>query len=144
MANVSAAIAGTDAVISTLGAAKGSMMTEASRAVIAGVGGGIRRGVMLSPFTVLRSRQARLGPHAGRHDQGQSSGRRAAALERSRLDDRARLRLANGPAAGHPRVLPGPATLRLADTVTHAAMAAWLLAAVTDQSLSRRSAAIGG
>jgi len=36
--------------------------------------------------------------------------------------------------------VPSSATLRLADTSTRADVAAWLLDAVTDQSLSRRSA----
>src|SRR5690348_1490700 len=49
--DVARAMAGVDVVISTLGANGGTLMTDATRAIIAGAGrGGARRVVMLSSF----------------------------------------------------------------------------------------------
>jgi NAD(P)H-binding len=51
------------------------------------------------------------------------------------------VRLANGPASGRARVLPGTQTLRMGDSITRT-VAAWLLGAVADESVTRRGVVI--
>jgi uncharacterized protein YbjT (DUF2867 family) len=109
-ADVTQAMAGVDAVISTLGAAKDSVLTDATRAIIAGAAasGVLLRGSDLD-WTIVHS-----------------------------------VRLANGPATGRARVVADSVTLRMGDSVARADVAAYLLAAVTDQTTSRRAVAIAG
>lgn len=54
-ADVAQALSGVDAVISALGAAKGSVITDATRALIAGTEG-VKRVIIMSSFAVLTDR----------------------------------------------------------------------------------------
>ena len=144
------AMAGVDAVISTLGAAKGSVMTGATRAVIAGSAvSGVRRVVVLSSFAVLRERLSGPAGLMSRLAMGALVKDKTAAedlLRSSNLDWTIvhAVRLTNGPATGGARVVPGRATLKMGDSIARSDVAAWLLAEAADESASRRAIAIAG
>ncbi|MFM9555190.1 NAD(P)H-binding [Streptomyces sp. cf124] len=126
--DVTQAMSGVGAVIGTLRAVGGTVIT---------------RFVELSSFAVLRERlsaPAMLMPRV--------KGKAAAedALRASDLDYTLvhAVRLTNGPAAGVTKLLPESATLRMGDTVSRADVAAWMLTALTDTTTSRRSVVIAG
>ncbi|MFE2424679.1 NAD(P)-dependent oxidoreductase [Streptomyces hokutonensis] len=146
--DVTQAMAGVDAVISALGASGGTVITDATRAVIAGAANtGVSRFVYLSSFAVLHDRLS--GPAkamAGLAMSAMVKDKAAAedALRASNLDWTIvhAVRLTNGPSTGGAKPLPTSATLRMGDTVSRTDVAAWMLAAVTDTSTSRRPVAI--
>ncbi|MGW0948022.1 NAD(P)-dependent oxidoreductase [Streptomyces sp. NPDC002623] len=148
--DVAQAMAGVDAVISALGANGGTVITDATRAAIAGAATtGVTRFVTLSSFAVLHDRLS--GPAkamAGLAMSAMVKDKTAAedALRASDLDWTIvhAVRLTNGPTTGGAMPLPATATLRLGDTVSRADVAAWMLAAVTDVSTSRHSVVIAG
>jgi uncharacterized protein YbjT (DUF2867 family) len=148
--DVGRAMSGLDAVISTLGAAKGSVITDATRAIITGAkASGARRVVVLSSFAVARDRLS--GP--ARAISGLAMG--AMVKDKAAAEDLLRasnldwtivhsVRLTNGPATGRAEVVPDSAALRMSQTISRADVAAWLIAAVTDESAHRRAIAIAG
>lgn len=148
--DVTQAMVGVDAVISALGANGGTVITDATRAVISGATtAGVARFVYLSSFAVLRDRLS--GPAKAMSSLAMSAmvkDKTAAedALRASNLDWTVvhAVRLTNGPATQGAKELPPTATLRMGDTVSRADVAAWLLAAVADTSTSRRSVVIAG
>jgi uncharacterized protein YbjT (DUF2867 family) len=148
--HVGDAMAGVDAVISTLGAASGSVMTDAARAIIAGsAASGVRRVVVLSSYAVLRERLSRPAGLMSRLAMGALVKDKTAAEDLLRSSDLDwtivhAVRLTNGPATGSARVVPGRATLKMGDSIARADVAAWLLTAAADESASRRAIAIAG
>jgi uncharacterized protein YbjT (DUF2867 family) len=146
--DVARAMTGTDAVISTLGATKGSVITDATRAVIAGAdSSGVRRFVVLSSFAVVRDRLSVPAKAMSALAMGAIVRDKTTAeqlLRDSDLDVTIvhAVRLTNGPATGHANALPDAATLRLSDSISRADAAAWLLAAAADRSAHRPEVAI--
>jgi uncharacterized protein YbjT (DUF2867 family) len=146
--HVGRAMTGTDAVISALGAAKGSVITDATRAVIAGAEAtGVRRFVVLSSFAVVRDRLSGPAKIMSTLAMGAIVRDKATAeqlLRDSDLDVTIvhAVRLTNGPATGHAKALPDTATLRMSDSISRADAAAWLLSAAADRSAHRPAVAI--
>ena len=144
------AMAGVDAVISTLGAANGSVMTDAIRAIIAGSAvSGVRRVVVLSSFAVLRERLSRPAGLMSALTMGAVVKDKTAAEDLLRSSDLDwtivhAVRLTNGPATGNVRVVPDRATLQMGDSIARADVAAWLLTAAADELTSHRAIAIAG
>jgi uncharacterized protein YbjT (DUF2867 family) len=147
-ADVGPAMVGVDAVISTLGATKGSVVTDATRAIIAGAAtSGVRRLVMLSSFAVLRDRLS--GPAKLVSSVAMSAVVRDKAAAEDLLRDSDldwtvihAVRLTNGPATGHAKALPDTTTVRMGATISRADVAAWLLSAATDQSARGRAVVV--
>ena len=144
------AMAGVDAVISALGAAKGSVITDATRAIIAGSAtSGVRRVVVLSSFAVLRERLSRPAGLMSGLTMGAVVKDKTAAEDLLRSSDLDwtiihAVRLTNGPATGSVRVVPDGATLQMGDSIARADVAAWLLTAAADELTSHRAIAIAG
>lgn len=146
-AAVASAVEGTDAVVSTLGATKGSLMTDATRAMVAGAKErGVRRVVVLSSFAVQRERLAGVaklvtGWLMGAAIKDKAAGE--AALRASGLDWTIvyATRLNNGPATGV-TVVPETAKVRLSQQIARADVAAFLLDSVTSTEYSRRAVTI--
>lgn len=144
-ADVGRAMVGVDAVISTLGATKGSVITDATRAVIAGAAtSGVRRIVMLSSFAVLRDRLSGPAKLMSSVAMGAIVRDKAAAEDLLRGSDldwtiMHAVRLTNGPATGHATALPDTTTLRMGATISRADVAASLLAAAADRSARGRA-----
>lgn len=147
--DVTRAMAGIDAVISTLGATKGTVMTDASHAIIdAAHANGVRRIVLLSSFLVLRERLSTPAKVV--------SGMAMSAMIKDKVAGEAllrasdlnwtiahALRLSDGPATAAARILPDTATLRLGESISRADVAAWLLAAAgNEHTAARRAVAI--
>ena len=147
--DVRQAMAGTGAVISTLGDAKGTVVAHAARAIIAGAETeAVSRVVLLSSFLVLRDRLS--GPVKS------ISGLAMGAMIKDRLAGEELLRssgldytivhpvrLTNGPATGRARITPETEPLRIRDAISRADVASWLLAAATgDNLVSRRTVAL--
>jgi hypothetical protein len=139
---------GADAVISALGAAKGSVITDATRAVIAGAAGsGVGRFVTLSSFAVVRDRLSGPAKFMSNVAMGAMVQDKLTAedlLRSNELDWTIvhAVRLTSGPATGRTKVLPESATLHIGDTISRADVAAWLIAAVADASTRHRAVAI--
>ncbi|MGX1471668.1 UNVERIFIED_CONTAM: uncharacterized protein YbjT (DUF2867 family) [Streptomyces canus] len=148
--DVTQAMAGVDAVISTLGGTGGTVITDATRAVISGAAtAGVTRFVELSSFAVLRERLSGPAKFMSRTAMGAMVKDKAAAedaLRASGLDYTLvhAVRLTNGPATGAAKPLPESVTLHMGDTISRADVAAWILTALTDTTTSRRSVAIAG
>jgi uncharacterized protein YbjT (DUF2867 family) len=146
--DVGAAMAGVDAVISTLGGRGGDVMTRATRAVIAGADArGVRRVVMLSTFAVRRDRlspPARLVTKLAMDAEVRDKTTAEDLLRAADVDWTIAhaVRLTNGPATGDVEVVPEEATLHLRDSISHADVAAWLLGATADDSMIRRAVSI--
>jgi uncharacterized protein YbjT (DUF2867 family) len=142
-ADVAKAMAGVDAVISTLGAMKGTVITDATKAIIAGSAQtGVRRVVMLSSFAVARDR---LGG-AAKAMTGLAMG--AVIKDKSAAEDLLRdsdldwtvvhaVRLSNGPATGSAKVLPDTVRLHVSSSISRADVATLLIDAVTGPSVRR-------
>lgn len=140
------AMNGIDAVISTLGAAKGTVMTDATRAIILGAeANAVSRVVLLSSFAVLREQlsgpaKAISGIAMGAMIKDKAAGEellRSSGLNYTIVHP---VRLTDGPATGTARVAPETETLRMGSAISRADVAAWLLAAATDESTASRSA----
>ncbi|WP_427168746.1 NAD(P)-dependent oxidoreductase (plasmid) [Streptomyces sp. C1-1] len=148
--DVTQAMTGVGAVISTLGATGGTVITDATRAVISGAATtGVSRFVELSSFAVLRERlSAPAKLMAGTAMAAMVKDKAAAedSLRASDLDYTLvhAVRLTNGPATGTTEQLSESATLRMADTISRADVAAWMLTALTNPTTSRRSVVIAG
>ncbi|MEY9842918.1 NAD(P)-dependent oxidoreductase [Streptacidiphilus sp. EB103A] len=148
--DVEQAMAGVGAVISTLGATGGTVITDATQAVISGATTtGVNRFVELSSFAVLRerlSKPAKLMSSTAMAAMVKDKAAAEDALRASALDYTLvhAVRLTNGPATGTTQQLPESATLRMGDTISRADVAAWLLTALTNPATSRRSVVIAG
>jgi uncharacterized protein YbjT (DUF2867 family) len=148
--DVTQAMTGVGAVVSTLGATGGTVITDATRAVISGANTtGVTRFVELSSFAVLRERLSAPAKLMSSTAMGAMVKDKAAAEDALRASDLDytlvhAVRLTNGPATGVTKLLPGSATLRMGDTISRADVAAWMLTALNDTTTSRRSVVIAG
>ncbi|WP_326835276.1 NAD(P)-binding oxidoreductase [Amycolatopsis rhabdoformis] len=148
--DVGEAMSGVDAVISTLGATKGSVMTDATRAILAGAAvSGVRRIVVLSSFLVVRDRLSGPAGFMSKLAMDEMVRDKAAAEELLRASGLEwtiahAVRLSNGRATGRATALPDSATLRARSTITRTDVAAWLLAALDDRATFARAVAIAG
>ena len=148
--DVTQAMAGVDAVISTLGATGGPVITDATRAVISGAATtGVSRFVELSSFAVLRERLSGPAKFMSSTAMGAMVKDKAAAEDALRASDLDytlvhAVRLTNGPATGAAKPLPESATLHMGDTISRADVAAWILTALSDTTTSHRTVAIAG
>src|SRR5437899_8049125 len=146
---LSRALAGADAVISTLGG-KGSVIADSTSAIVAAAREtGVSRVVVLSSFAVDRDRLDALtrlltGIAMGAIIKDKSAGEQV--LRRSDLEWTivyASL-LTDGPAHGSVAVLPEGAKRRLSQKISRADVAAWMVQAATSVQHSRRSVGITG
>jgi uncharacterized protein YbjT (DUF2867 family) len=128
---------GADVVISTLGAAKGSVITDSTRGILAGARRhGVKRVVVLSSFAVQRERLRPLAKFiTGMAIGSQIKDKRIAEekLRASGLDwtiVHASV-LTNGPASGATSIVPDDAKRSLSQKISRADVAAWLVDAAT-------------
>ncbi|MFF4117639.1 NAD(P)-dependent oxidoreductase [Streptomyces sp. NPDC001714] len=148
--DVTQAMSGVAAVISALGATGGSVITDATRAVISGAATtGVTRFVELSSFAVLQERLSGPAKLMSNTVMGAMVKDKATAEDALRTSDLGytlvhAVRLTNGPATGAVKVLPESATLRMGDSISRADVAAWMLATVSDATFDRRSVVIAG
>ncbi|MFF1303530.1 NAD(P)-dependent oxidoreductase [Streptomyces sp. NPDC058307] len=148
--DVTQAMAGIDAVISTLGATGGTVITDATRAVISGAATtGVTRFLELSSSAVLRERLSGPAEFTSSTAMGAMVKDKAAAEDALRASDLDctlvhSVRLTNGPATGAAKPLPESATLRMGNTVSRADVATWMLTALSDTTTTRRSVVIAG
>ena len=141
--DVARALSGVDAVISALGAAKGTVITDATRALIAAADAqGVKRVIIMSSFAVLTGRLS--GPARLMTGMllGASVRDKAAAEELLRASDLDwtvvhAVRLTNGPATGTAKAVPDSATLKLGNSISRADVASWMLAAATGHQAAR-------
>jgi uncharacterized protein YbjT (DUF2867 family) len=131
--DVSRAMKGTIAVISTLGAPRGTVMTDATRAMLAAAAEhGVNRIVMLSSFAVERDRLTGLT----RAITGMAM--RAALKDKAIAEEMLRAsacdwtiihatRLSDAAASGGASVVPPGVRLSMAQKISRADVAAWLL-----------------
>ena len=146
--DVAQAMTGVEGVISTLGAAKGTVTADSTRAILAGADQtGVARVVVLSTFAVLRDRLSRpatvmskLAMAAVVKDK--SAGEQL--LRESGLDYTIvhSTRLTNGAASGSAAIVADGQKLRLGNSISRADVAAWLLGALDDPTYTRRDLAI--
>ena len=149
-ADVTRALDGIDAVIVTLGATKGSVITDATRALLAGAAQHpVARVVVLSSFAVLRDRlsaPAKLmsGMAMGATVKDKASGEQL--LRESGLNYTLvyATRLTNAAATGGATAVADGETLRLGHTVSRADVAAFLLAQARDTNTAQRAVTITG
>ena len=145
--DVSRAMEGADAVISTLGG-KGSVIANSTQAIVAAAHeAGVNRVVVLSSWLVERDRMdpvTRLltGIAMGAVIKDQSAGEQA--LRRSDLDWTIVYpsMLTDGPGDGSVEVLPERAKRRMTQKISRADVAAWMVQAAMSVQYSRRSVAI--
>ena len=145
--DVTRALDGIDADVSTLGANKGSVITDATRALIAGAETqGVKRVIIMSSFAVLTARLSRPAKLMTRMMGAIVRDKVAAEelLHLSNLDWTVvhASRLTNGPATGKAKALPVNATLKMGDSISRADVAGWLLAAAVDQRAARGSVVV--
>jgi uncharacterized protein YbjT (DUF2867 family) len=146
--DVAYALVGVDAVISTLGAAKGTVITDATRALIAGADAqGVKRVVVLSSFAVLKDRLSRPARFMANTAMGAAVRDKAAAEELLRVCNLDwtivhAVRLTNGPVTGTATVLPEGTLLKMGNSISRAEVAAWLLSAATGDMAARRAVAL--
>ena len=147
-AAVSQATNGADAVISVLGA-RGPVIAEATRAIVTVANQeGPERIVMLSSFAVARDRLTPVSKLVTRMAMGSQIKDKAAGedvLRASSLDWTIvyATKLTNGPKT-EPRVVPETTKVGMAQKISRAAVASFLLQAATDDLYSRRSVVITG
>ncbi len=149
-ADVGRAIAGTDAVISTLGAMKGTLMTDTTRALLAATEESDTRPiVVMSTFAAARDRLTRPAKALTGLMMGAPIKDRTAAEELLRRSGRhyvvahATL-LTNGPATGSAEVVPEGTRVSMKDKVSRADVATWLLQAATEERAAAREVVITG
>jgi hypothetical protein len=136
-------------VISALGSNKGTVLTDATRAIVAGAAAcGVERVVMLSSFAILHEQlsrparfMARLALSAMVHDKVAAE----VELKASGLDWTLvhAVRLTNRPATGRFQVLADDTGLGLRNSISRADVAAWLLAAAPSETLARSEILLG-
>lgn len=147
--DVKSAMSEADAVISTLGSNKGTVLTDATRAIVAGAAAcGVGRVVVLSSFAVLPdqlSLPARLMARLALSAMVQDKVAAEEELKASDLDWTLvhAVRLTDGPPTGRPQVLPDDTSMGLRDSIPRADVASWLLAAATSETLARREVLLG-
>ncbi len=148
-AAVARALEGADAVISALGATKGALMADATRAIVAGAERhGVKRVVVLSSFAVQRERlggvaKLMTGLMMGAMIKDKAAGEdllRASGLDWTIVY--ATL-LGSGPATGA-TVVPDGATLGMSQKIARADVAAFLLDTATGDQYRRASVTITG
>jgi len=147
--DLSRALQGADAVISTLGG-KGSVIEDSSQAIVAAArAAGVSRVVVLSSWVVEQDRMdavSRLvtGIAMGPMIKDKSAGERV--LRRSDLEWTIVYPsvLTDGPANGSVVVVPEGAKRRLSERISRADVAAWLVQAAASAQSSRRSVGITG
>lgn len=146
-ADVARALAGSDAVVSTLGGG-GSVIADSTGAIIeAARKTGVGRVVVLSSFFVERDRLGAVprlltGVAMGSVIKDKSAGELL--LRQSELDWTivyASL-LKDGPVSGSVEVLPEGAKRRISDRISRSDVAEWMVQAATSSQLSRRSVGI--
>jgi len=145
--DVVGALAGADALISTLG---GSVIADSTQAIVdAARQTGLKRVVVLSSFLVERQRlnapmRLATGLVMGAMVKDKTLGEEM--LRSSGLDWTIIYAspLTDGPATGSVSVLPEGAKWGMSDRISRADVAAWLVAAATGPQDSRRSVAITG
>ena len=146
--DVSRAMASVDAVIVTLGAAKGTVLTDATRALLsAAYAQGVKRVVMLSSFAVQRERlSAPAKALTGLSMSAMIKDKTAAEqlLRDSDVDYTIvhASRLANGPTTTDVSAVPDSAPLKLGNSISRADVAAWLIEAAVHGGYSRSAVAI--
>lgn len=139
-ADVTSAMAGADAVISTLGAPKGTVMTDAVRAILAASEAhDVRRIVMLSTFALKRDRLTAFTKVLSGITMRSALKDRSIAEDILRSSDRDWIiahaaRLTNKAANGKAEELPNGAHISMSQTISRADLAAWLLEAATSDS----------
>ena len=147
-AAVSQAMNGANAVISVLGA-RGPVIAAATRAIVAVANQeGPERIVMLSSFAVARDRLTPVSKLVTRMAMGSQIMDKAAGedvLRASSLDWTIvyATKLINGPKT-EPRVVPETTKVGIAQKISRAAVASFLLRAATDDLYSRRGVVITG
>jgi len=147
--DVVGALAGADALISTLGGS-GSVIADSTQAIVdAARQTGLKRVVVLSSFLVERQRlnapmRLATGLVMGAMVKDKTLGEEM--LRSSGLDWTIIYAspLTDGPATGSVSVLPEGAKWGMSDRISRADVAAWLVAAATGPQDSRRSVAITG
>jgi uncharacterized protein YbjT (DUF2867 family) len=147
--DVKSALSDVDAVLSTLGSNTGTVLTDATRAIVAGATANrVKRVVMLSSFAVLHDRlsvpaklMARLAMRAMVRDKVAAE----QVLRASDLDWMLvhAVRLSNGPATGRSRVLPDGTNLGLTTSISRADVATFLLDAATSDAFARSEIVLG-
>jgi uncharacterized protein YbjT (DUF2867 family) len=144
-ADVTSAMAGANAVISTLGAPKGTVMTDAVRAVLAACEAhDVRRIVMLSTFALERDRLTAFTKVLSGMTMRSALKDRTIAEEVLRDSDRDWIiahatRLTNKPASGRAHELPSATHISMSQTISRADLAGWLLEAATSPSQGVRT-----
>ena len=147
--DISRALEGADAVISTLGG-KGSVIADSTQAIVtAAREAGVSRVVALSSWLVERDRMDAMtrlltGIAMGAVIKDQSAGEQM--LRRSDLEWTIvyASMLSDGPARGSVVVLPDGAKRRMSEKISRADVAAWMLQAATGVQHSRHSVGITG
>lgn len=143
-ADVTSAMAGADAVISTLGAPKGTVMTDAVRAILAASEAhDVRRIVMLSTFALKRDRLTAFTKVLSGITMRSALKDRSIAEDILRSSDRDWIiahaaRLTNKAANGKAEELPNGSHISMSQTISRADLAAWLLEAATSASQGAR------
>ena len=151
-ADVTSAMAGAHAVISTLGAPKGTVMTDAVRAIVAACEAhdDVRRIVMLSTFALERDRLTAFTKVLSGITMRSALKDRSIAEEILRSSDRDWIiahaaRLTNKAASGKAQELPNGTHISMSQTISRADLAAWLLEAATSASQGvRREVLLAG
>ena len=144
------ALEGTDAVISTLGAMKGTLMTDTTRALLAATDQDDTRPiVVMSTFAAARDRLTGAAKSVTGLLMGAPIKDRAAAEELLRRSGRHHViahatRLTNGPATGAASVVPAGTKVSMSDTVSRADVAAYLLRAATEDRPASREVVLKG
>jgi len=145
--DLSRALEGADAVISTLGGG-GSVVTDSTRAIVeAAHKVGVNRVVVLSSFFVERDRLdavSRLLTGVAMRAIIKDKSAGELVLRGSDLDWTIvyASRLSDGPATGSVAVLPERAKRSMSQRISRADVAAWMVQAATDDQSSRRSVGI--
>ena len=149
-ADVGRAIAGTDAVISTLGAMKGTLMTDTTRALLASTEeSDTRQIVVMSTFAAARDRLTGPAKALTGLMMGAPIKDRTAAEELLRRSGRRYViahatLLTNGPATGSAKVVPDGTRVSMRNKVSRADVATWLLQAATEENAVSREVVITG
>ena len=149
-ADVGRAIAGTDAVISTLGAMKGTLMTDTTRALLSSMEERDTRPiVVMSTFAAARDRLTAPAKALTGLMMGAPIKDRTAAEELLRRSGRRYVvahatLLTNGPATGSAKVVPEGTRVSMRNKVSRADVATWLLQAATEERAAAREVVITG
>jgi uncharacterized protein YbjT (DUF2867 family) len=146
--DVGQAMRSIDAVIIVLGSTKGTVITDATRAVLNGAREyGVKRVVMLSSFAVQRdglSSPAKILTGLTMAAMLKDKATAEDLLRHSDLDYTIvyATRLGKGPASGRSKTVNDSTKLTLGDQISRADVATWLLDAIVNDSHSRSSVAI--